>query len=139
MRELPSWAIKSQGRDQWRAYYATYIKSAEWHRRRVTWFEEEASLVHPNAVTCLGGCGKEWRLRRDDLHHCSYDRLGHEAHEDLWPLCRNCHDHVHQLLDSSKSWRKLPYRFANQQALAVVQQIRTAPDTRRYESLRDYL
>ena len=31
-----------------------------------------------------------------DLHHRSYARLGNEKLDDLVPLCRNCHDELHQ-------------------------------------------
>ncbi|MFF8819121.1 HNH endonuclease [Leucobacter sp. NPDC015123] len=53
-------------------------------------------------IVCLG-CGKPWKLKQDDLHHITYDRLGAEEHEDLWPLCRGCHTLIHDLLTSTKT------------------------------------
>lgn len=142
MRELKPGAIRSRGREAWREFYASYIKSPAWWQRRHRWLEEELELERPRPLQCLGGCGKDWKLTRDDLHHCSYDRLGNEAHDDLWPLCRTCHSLLHELLDSTRSWRKLPYTLANQHALAVVQDRRsptTSPAQNRVASLRDFL
>lgn len=121
MRELSPWAKKSQGRDRHRAFYARYITSPEWYRRRDEWAETESARIEPAPLRCLGGCGELWSVRRGDLHHCTYDRLGHESHEDLWQLCRTCHTELHRLLDSTKSWRKLDAMVANRLALATIQ------------------
>lgn len=126
MRELSPWARKSQGRDAHRATYARYITSREWFQRRERWAEEELART-AGPVTCVGGCGRQWRLNQDDLHHCTYDRLGHEDHDDLWPMCRDCHTDLHQVLDSTKSWRKLDRASANRQAVMVLQR-RHSPD-----------
>ncbi|MFV0435016.1 MAG: hypothetical protein ACK5LO_13680 [Leucobacter sp.] len=141
MRELKPWATRSRKREAWREFYAGYIKSPAWWRRRTQWLEEELELCGREQITCLGGCGRQWRLNRDDLHHCTYDRLGDEAHEDLWPMCRTCHDFLHQLMDSSKTWRLLPYLLANQRALSIVQDLRDPTEQRksRVKSLREYL
>lgn len=120
MRELSPWARKSQGRDQHRARYATYITSAAWYRRRDEWARAEAARVAPAPIRCRGGCGSIWTPDRDDLHHCSYDRLGDEAHEDLWPMCRDCHSRLHDLLDSSRSWRRIEREQANRLALEIL-------------------
>lgn len=120
MRELGRWARKSQGRDRHRAFYARYIESAAWFRRREVWAEAEAERISPAPILCRGGCGTLWRVSVDDLHHCDYARLGNEAHEDLWAMCRSCHTALHQVLESSRSWRKLPKRQANFQAVAVL-------------------
>lgn len=98
------------------------MKSAAWFRRRSLWVEEELELIAPaRQVTCLG-CGSAWALSRDDLHHVSYARLGDEAHEDLWPMCRVCHSRLHEIMRSSKSWRKMPASRANHFALALLQE-----------------
>ena len=74
------------------------------------------------------------------MHHASYDRLGNEAHEDLWPLCRPCHTNLHDVLDSTKSWRKLSRLVANTHALSIVQRDRgVLPPVSPAQSLRDYL
>lgn len=140
MRELSPWARKSQGREVWRKRYADYIASAAWYRRRMRWAEDELERIRPARIMCLGECGREWRVTRDDTHHSSYARLGNEDHEDLWPLCRACHDLLHHLLDSSKSWRRMDRRLANQQALLVVQdRHRTKQKVQNSRHLRNYL
>lgn len=140
MRELGAHARRSQGRDVWRAFYAGYIKSPAWFARRIKWVEEEIELGGGVKISCLAGCGREWTLSRGDLHHCNYDRLGNEAHEDLWPLCRACHDDVHHLLDSTKSWRKLNRQLANNQALKILQSRHWEDEPRTNAvSLRGYL
>ena len=128
MRELSPWARKSQGRDAHRAVYAGYIVSPKWFARRARWEKDELART-AGPVTCVGGCGRPWRLNADDLHHCSYDRLGDEYHEDLWPMCRSCHTELHQVLDSSKSWRKLNRASANRQALLQLQRRHSPGDT----------
>jgi len=52
-------------------------------------------------------CGTPWTLR-DDLHHATYERLGAEAHDDLVPMCRACHEALHFILERSRSWLALP-------------------------------
>lgn len=68
---------------------------------------------------CFGGCGHEWNVDRDDVHHMDYTNLGDEAFEDLWPLCRKCHNQIHALLDL-REYRKLARPLANQLALGVL-------------------
>lgn len=120
MRELSPWAARSNGREQHRERYAAYMKSPDWWRRRHQWAEEELRLASsPDGIKCFG-CSRLWRLSQDDLHHVTYDRLGHEDHEDLWPLCRGCHTLLHDLLASTGSWRKLSRRLGNQLAIGVL-------------------
>jgi 5-methylcytosine-specific restriction endonuclease McrA len=52
-------------------------------------------------------CGKPWTLD-DDLHHASYANLGHEPDTELVPMCRGCHEDLHQILDTSRAWRTMP-------------------------------
>lgn len=120
VRELSPWAKRSTGRQQHREMYAAYITSAQWWQRRHRWVEEQRTrMPADHSITCLG-CHRLWRLGRDDLHHITYERLGAEAHEDLWPMCRQCHTDVHDVLDSTKSWRRLPRAQANRLALSCV-------------------
>lgn len=140
MRELSPWAKKSEGRNRARAFYAAYISSSAWYRRRIQWAEEELHRIKPARIMCMGQCGREWKVSRDDLHHSSYDRLVDEDHEDLWPLCRGCHDLVHHLIGSSKTWRRMDRWVANQQAILIVQDRNQSPGGKgRGASLRDYL
>lgn len=140
VRTLNAWATRSRGRDAWRAYYATYITSPEWYARRHKWAIEEARRRAGQPIMCAAGCGKAWEVKRDDLHHCDYDRLGDEHHEDLWPMCRACHDALHDLLESTKSWRKLPRRMAGTAALAVlIQHHGGSPNRTGVGDLRSFL
>lgn len=140
MRELSPWAIRSGRRDAWRAFYASYITSPKWFHRREAWAREEAAQRGSDVIVCAGGCGAEWTVRRGDLHHRSYDRLGEEAHEDLWPMCRPCHTRLHDIIDSTRSWRRLPRELANDRALAVVHAEHTGASAETgARSLRDYL
>ena len=81
----------SVGADFWllaetapRTDYRTYLQSARWAHLR------ELALEHYGDNCTL--CG-----RRDDVnvHHRSYDRLGHERLSDLTVLCRGCHARHH--------------------------------------------
>lgn len=90
------------------------MASPAWYARRERWAEETLAAGHE--LRCQG-CTRAWSLDTGDLHHCDYSRLGQEAHRDLWPLCRACHTRLHTLMDSSKTWRKLPYRQRNNLAL----------------------
>lgn len=139
MRDLNPWAKNSVGRELHRARYAAYIQSAEWFRRRDIWAVEELRRREGELISCLG-CYSPWLVRRDDMHHASYDRLGNEAHEDLWPLCRTCHTNLHDVLDSTKSWKKLSRLVANTHALTIVQRDRgVLSPVSSVQSLRDYL
>ena len=139
MRELRPGQIRSRGRDEHRERYAAYMRSPAWFRRRNRWVEEESARVAPSPVFCHGGCGRQWAVSRDDLHHCSYDRLGDEQHADLWAMCRSCHDQIHALMDSAKSWRKLPLRLRNEQALAVIRDRAAAPPGLAARTAADFL
>lgn len=121
MRELRPGAIRSNSRKEHREFYARYMASPKWFARRERWALEEQRRSGKPGIRCRGGCGTVWGLNRGDLHHRSYEHLGNETHEDLWPLCRPCHTQLHQVLGSTRSWRKLPRQLANEQALAVVQ------------------
>jgi len=82
-----------------------------------TGYPSERTKRRPNTRCC--GCGSagttrccgqsgqaEWTLRHDDLHHRSYERLGHERFGDLVAPNRSCHSEVHRRLESSESlWR----------------------------------
>ncbi len=143
MRELNPWAVRSNGREAHRERYAAYMRSTAWFRRRNQWAADETNyLPEGTGIVCLG-CGEAWSLGRDDLHHVTYDRLGTESHQDLWPLCRSCHTCIHRKLVATRSWRKLPRVQANYFALAHVRDERVgrvAPKlSQRVSTLRDYI
>lgn len=97
-----AWSLR---RLQRRLAYWDYMSSFAWFSRREQWAAEWTA--HHRAQPCCVVCGGPWSLARDDLHHRSYTRLGHEAHGDLTPLCRACHHDVHRVLESDRSWRRL--------------------------------
>lgn len=63
--------------------YQTYIASPQWRRRA------EAALVR--AGYCCEHCGLSHYSRKLEVHHLTYERLGHERPEDLEVLCHECH------------------------------------------------
>lgn len=75
--------------------YTSYIASPEWQTARRRYF---ASGLPRTCQGLRAGvlCGD----KRVDLHHWTYERLGHESPSDLIPLCRECHDRVHELAES---------------------------------------
>jgi hypothetical protein len=66
--------------------YLEYIGSAKWRRSPARLGELEASGHRCRA--CYAADGDEARL---EVHHRTYERLGHELIGDLTALCRECH------------------------------------------------
>ena len=97
-----AWSLRRLER---RLAYRDYMASPRWFARRKRWAAELAAR-HTAAPGCAV-CGGAWSLSRDDLHHRSYVRLGHEADEDLVALCRPCHREVDRVFESDRSWRRL--------------------------------
>jgi hypothetical protein len=81
------------------------MSSDEWLAWRERWWQAWVAAHHsePRCMVCAG----PWSLRRDDLHHRSYDRLGAERYEDLIPLDRACHDRLHRILESTPTWQRV--------------------------------
>lgn len=105
MREPRRGLTWSRGRLGRRVTYSTWMASAAWRRTRAAW--RARWVAEHGAEPVCAVCSARWTLRRGDLHHRSYDRLGHEAFEDLSPLCRPCHEQVHLILESSPAWRRM--------------------------------
>lgn len=85
-----------------RTDYATHMRSDAWATIRRAWFEEQRRRTGADAVCHVCGSGRPL-----DLHHLSYERMGAELYEDLVPLCRRHHEHLHTVLDASPTWRRL--------------------------------
>jgi len=81
------------------------MASPEWFALREIWAIDWAARY--DAEPCCLICGAACTLRHGDVHHRSYIRLGHEGRHDLIPLCRTCHDTLHRVLESDRSWRRL--------------------------------
>jgi len=65
-----------------RAWYrGTYLRSPHWRRT--------SAAARRRAGYRCEQCHRRTRL---DVHHRTYERLGHERPEDLRALCRTCHD-----------------------------------------------
>lgn len=64
--------------------YSEYLKTEWWRQRRLkalTWAEHRCQV-----------CNADNRL---EVHHRTYERLGHERDADLVVLCRDCHGLFH--------------------------------------------
>lgn len=68
-----------------REYHDVYLHSDHWKKVR------EAALGRAGyrCQVCNGA-------RKLDVHHRTYERLGHERNADLTVLCRKCHDLFHR-------------------------------------------
>jgi hypothetical protein len=63
--------------------YDAYIGSPEWEVRRA------AAMKKANNI--CERCGVSFEPKELDVHHLTYDRLGHEWPSDLKVVCRRCH------------------------------------------------
>lgn len=84
--------------------YSRYLRSPHWRRLRQQFKRERG-------WTCK--CGETQRL---ELHHLTYERLGHERLDDLQPLCPDCHALVHQLVREGQLDLALTDFFSNKRA-----------------------
>jgi len=66
------------------ADYVAYIASDDWRIMRLS------ILRRSNGV-----CERCNVKKAKDVHHLTYDRLGHEDPADLLAVCRECHDELH--------------------------------------------
>ena len=118
----------SRRRLERRGDYASWMTSGEWLTRRQAWIK--AWIARYGVEPCCVACGGPWSLRRSDLHHRSYDRLGAELFYDLIPLDRTCHDQLHAILESTPAWRRLGRAHATDVIVARLHQATTASKCR---------
>lgn len=86
--------------------YRDYLRSGAWGWRRQRWFRDcRRRGFEPACQVCRVMLCNVASL---DLHHVSYDGVQQnddgtwtagEADEDLMPMCRQCHQELHQRLD----------------------------------------
>ena len=95
----------SRGRIERRTAYAAYMDSPAWFARREAWYR--AFVATDAAQPLCTACGVAWMLDHGDLHHRTYGRLGNERDEDLMPMCRDCHDELHRILERNPAWRRM--------------------------------
>lgn len=68
----------------WKDWYNRYLKSPEWRERA-------DRILERDGYRCRV-CNSPHRLQ---VHHRTYERLGHEEDGDLVVLCAECHDVFH--------------------------------------------
>lgn len=69
---------------QGRVNYAEYIRGPEWRNK--------ALILKARAGWQCQECGRASSEMTLDVHHLTYERLGHERADDLIVLCRSCHE-----------------------------------------------
>lgn len=105
MREPRPGRVWSKGRVISRHCYAAWMSSPEWRARRRAWLT--SWRARHQGDPCCAVCGQSWGRYGLDLHHRSYRHLGAERDDELLALCRDCHDHVHLLLERAPGWSRL--------------------------------
>lgn len=68
----------------WRASYSAYLQTPEWRRLRALVLERSGGLCE--------GCR---RAPAAEIHHLTYERVGHEMAFDLVAVCSACHGAIH--------------------------------------------
>ncbi len=66
------------------SHYQAYLNTSDWRRTRSRALVRASYRCHR--------CGSK---RSPQVHHLSYERLGHEWDQDLEVLCENCHRDEH--------------------------------------------
>lgn len=116
MRRVRAHAVVSQKRARRRSQYSEYMASAAWRVRRQEWIAREEA-VSGGPVVCAVCGTEEW----DDLHHLTYDRMGHELHADMVALCRRDHDYMHRAYDAGR-WRHIGYEAVMRRLLKLARE-----------------
>ena len=78
----PGYAILPDGKS---VLYAEYIQSDEWQKVKRRYRKSKLPQF-------CQGCGRA----HVEYHHRTYERLGHEKLSDLVPVCRECHEAIHE-------------------------------------------
>ena len=75
---------KAERDRQWHIWYNSYLESPEWAKRRM--------LVFRRANGMCEGCGER---RAVQVHHTTYEHVGHEPLFELRAICMVCHGLLH--------------------------------------------
>lgn len=73
-------------------HYKEYLFSEHWKMVKYNYYNDE------NTIKYCNGCGAKTNLQ---LHHLSYDNIGHETLSDLMLVCGNCHNKIHNNFNSA--------------------------------------
>jgi hypothetical protein len=97
LRSIWRWLVG--GRPRYSAEYVAYLRSQEWRVRR-------ARALYLAGYKCER-CGMQ-RGRGGwlEVHHLTYERLGHERDEDLEVLCQPCHRAADRERRANRGWRQ---------------------------------
>lgn len=77
------------------ASYEEYLRSAHWLSLRARYHKKMPPPEICNRCKVLFWACKLVYGQQNNLHHKTYDRLGHEDLSDLELLCRRCHEMEH--------------------------------------------
>ena len=77
-------------RENRRMEYENYLKSKEWKRK-------SRHIKRKHNGKCML-CFAPAKV----VHHLTYDRVYLEDERDLIPLCNNCHNFIHRLINDYK-------------------------------------
>ena len=75
-----------------KATYEHYVKTDCWSLRRKAYLK-----IHNWCEVCS-------RFGELQIHHLSYERLGHEHDDDLLAVCDSCHRTFHGLPGTPRTW-----------------------------------
>lgn len=108
-----------------RSSYQAYLRSDHWRSFKKRYRQSD------RPQQCQG-CGSKYY----ELHHVTYERLGHEHLDDVVPLCRFCHKTMHGILEGRHltSWERAELeereREARKKARAITLQTTESSDER---------
>ena len=90
MKEIRTQMGRAIEKDDWWSGYTEYLKSESWRIKR--------KLVMRRAGGFCEGCGIN---PADQVHHTSYDHVGHQDKEgeflfELLAVCTSCHSRIHK-------------------------------------------
>lgn len=114
-----------------REFYLSYLNSSEWKTRR----NHKLRSVNYRCEKCSS--------KRDlEVHHLSYEHVGHESDNELQVLCSTCHrnDHLHEVEDSShRIYLKLASELLQKQPFSEVAELSAALKDRCLELHIEYV
>jgi len=79
-------------------YREVYLQSEDWKNLRAAVLAIKAPDGRCNV------CGKKRKL---DVHHIEYRKLYDVPFAALIPICRKCHEEIHELIAEHPKWKKL--------------------------------